>query len=267
MATPLLSDLTTLDTEELVEFLRARFPDARAAVLGGSHLYGMAEPSSDLDLWVFRVAPAEAFLGLAEPDLVFTGSETYGGRRLDLRAIDLKPVCRALLDSSFYEIEHLCSPHVVFGREWIEGLRAVARSIATRKVYYGILRRASTELRFSMAETHRNVRQRLFALRDLLAGVHYLATGGQVQSDLLRLNEAHLRAAYLPDALAFVVGRRPGTPPWSSVLSADIETVTGRLDEAFHESTLPDRVDAAASLDALLRRARLATIAPPTRPD
>lgn len=263
MAVPLLSDLTSLDAEALADFLIQRYPDARAAILGGSHLYGMAEPSSDLDLWVFRIVPAEAFLGLGEPELIATGAEDFGGRRLDLRALDLKPVCRALLDAGFYEIEHLYSPLVIFGAEWLEGLRAAARAVATRKIYYGVLRRASAELRFNMGETHRNVRQRLFALRDLLAGIHYLATGGQVVSDLRRLNEAHLRAAYIRDALAFVVARRPGTPPWSSVLSADIEAMTGRLDEAFHESTLPEKVKAEGPLDALLRRARLATVVPP----
>jgi hypothetical protein len=97
-------------------------------------------------------------------------------------------------------------------------------------------------------------------MRELMSGIHYLATSGLVLSDLLRLNQAHLRAPYFEDALTYVLARRDGDAPWMGHLTQDLETVTGRLDEAFHESELPDQVDAAPALDHFLRTERYRTL-------
>jgi hypothetical protein len=237
-------------------------PSAKAACLGGSHLYGLANKRSDVDAWVFHALPSRAFLGLRQPAVARSERFDLGGHAQDLRFVDIKAIVAAMAEGSFYELEHLFSPYVLFGLPWLETLRAQAKALATRKAYFSVLKRASIELRFSHGTPREGVKARLHAMRVLAAGSHYLLTG-EVVSDIEALaGRQRFVCPFLPEALALIRDdRQPDDPgevaEWLRPLSDEIERLTALLDGAFSDSSLGDGDDLEPKLDFFLRRLRL----------
>lgn len=243
----------------VAEMARSLRADGRAAVVGGAHLYGLQTDSSDVDVWVFHVLPARAFLGLKEPPLVHSERRTSGGQTFDLRSIDLKAIVASWSEGSYYELEHLFSPLVLYGEEWLAAVRAESTRCASRRAYYGVLRRASTELRFAHPDARSRARAYLHALRSLMAGIHYLATA-EVISPIRRLDKLLLRADYLEDALRYLNSskeRPDAEPAWLKPLRADVDRLTAKLDEAYRESRLREGHGLEAELDHYLKKVRL----------
>jgi hypothetical protein len=255
-----------LNLAQLREAALAFKPRARAAVLGGSRLYGLSSARSDVDVWVFHALPARAFLGLSPPALVHSRRSDLDGRPLDLRAVDIKALAASWLEGSFYEIEHLFSPLVLFGEEWLAPLRAEARRHATRNIRDAVSKRAGLELRFGELEPSRAANARLHALRVLAAGALYLETAGEVISDILRLNERVIGSERLPETVKFARSgglALNGSEARLEELDEDILRVRARLDRAFQSAPAP-RDDSEARLDYFLKRLRVELDEPAT---
>jgi len=230
-------------------------PHARAVVVAGPHMFGLAGPDDDVQIVVYQLLPISAFLGLKEPPLVSSERRLIESWPIQFRYLDMKAVVASWADSNFFDLEPIFSPYVLYGAEWLECLRGQALRFASRRAYYSILRQASQALRLGQGDSPYAIRQNLAALRAFLAGIHFLGTG-QIESDLAFLNDAHLRADYIADAQRWIITQDPARPEWLLALREDIDRMTGMLDVAFHESSLRDSQGLDNELDFFLRTLR-----------
>lgn len=234
----------------------ARGPAPVFATISGAHLYGFASKDSDVDLRGAYLLPAEALLGLRQPEETITivDQTRYD---LDWVAHDLLKFCRMLVNHNGYVLEQLFSPLVVTATPVFEELRELGRGCVTRPTvrhYQGFARGRRKRLR----EPDPTVKHLLYAYRVFLSGIHLMRTG-EVVANVEVLNEVFR----LPAVTELVARKRAGEekgkldpaelPRWD----VDLDALEKQLVRAHAESTLPEEPTTRDAIDALVVRARL----------
>jgi uncharacterized protein len=228
------------------------------ATISGAHLYGFPSPDSDYDLRGCHVLPLHEVVGLDPGRETIESTTTADGLEVDLVTHDVRKFFGLLLKKNGYVLEQLYSPLVVATTPEHEELMTIARRCITRHHAHHYFGFVETQWRLFENEHPKRVKPLLYVYRVLLTGIHLMRTGA-VEANLVRLN-AEAKLPYVEDLIARKIAGRE-----AAVLDeADIEfnrreyeRLRGVLDEAYRDSSLPERPDARPALNDFLVRLRL----------
>ncbi|WP_371651767.1 MULTISPECIES: DNA polymerase beta superfamily protein [unclassified Streptomyces] len=239
--------MTDLQAIDLAAVVREQPDPLLFATVSGAHLYGFPSRDSDVDLRGVHLLPAEALLGLREPEESRSLMWDRDGVEMDLVTHDLRKFVRLMLRRNGYVLEQLLSPLVVHTTDAHAELVAPAPSVLTSHHAHHYRGFANTQWR--LYEKTGELKPLLYTFRVLLTGIH-LMRSGQVQADLPTLLGEVAAPAYLPDLIAVKAeaehGAATGLDP--ERVAGDVEALHGVLDRAQADSLLPG---AAAGHDAL----------------
>ncbi|MFD6349152.1 DNA polymerase beta superfamily protein [Streptomyces roseolus] len=242
------ADLTAVVAEE---------PDPLLfATVSGAHLYGFPSRDSDVDLRGVHLLPAEALVGLREPEETRDRMWTRDGVEMDLVTHDLRKFARLMLRRNGYVLEQLTSPLVVHTTPVHAELAALVPGVLTTHHAHHYRGFAATQWR--LFEKSGELKPLLYTYRALLTGIH-LMRSGEVQAHLPTLVEEVPEApAGIPDLVAAKTAAEHGAAGVAAEdVRAEVEALHGVLDAARADSGLPDGVRAADALHDLVVRARL----------
>ncbi|MFG3190432.1 nucleotidyltransferase domain-containing protein [Streptomyces omiyaensis] len=247
----------TLDahTAELTSVVAGEPDPLLFATVSGSHLYGFPSRDSDVDLRGAHLLPAEALVGLREPEETRGRTGDVNGVETDLVTHDLRKFARLMLRRNGYVLEQLTSPLVVHTTPVHAELTALVPGVLTSHHAHHYRGFAATQWR--LFERTGELKPLLYTYRALLTGIH-LMRSGEVQAHLPTLvGEVPEAPARIPDLVAAKTAAEHGAAevPAEDV-RAEVEALHGTLDEARAASGLPDSVRAGDALHDLVVRAR-----------
>ncbi|MCX3059695.1 nucleotidyltransferase domain-containing protein [Streptomyces beihaiensis] len=226
------------------------------ATVSGAHLYGFPSRDSDVDLRGVHLLPAQALVGLREPEETRTRMWVTDGVEMDLVTHDLRKFARLMLRRNGYVLEQLLSPLVARTSEAHAELAALAPEVLTRGHAHHYRGFARTQWR--LHEKTRELKPLLYTFRALLTGIH-LMRSGQVQAHLpTLLAETGQAPSYVPELIAAKwEAEHGGSDVDHARVAADIEALHAVLDEAATASALPEVPAAYDALHDLVVRVRL----------
>ncbi|MFB7181678.1 DNA polymerase beta superfamily protein [Streptomyces sp. NPDC056257] len=227
------------------------------ATVSGAHLYGFPSRDSDIDLRGAHLLPAQALLGLREPEETRTRMWDRDDVEMDLVTHDLRKFVRLMLNRNGYVLEQLLSPLVVHTTPAHEELIALAPGVLTSHHAHHYRGFANTQWR--LFEKAAELKPLLYAFRALLTGVH-LMRSGTVQAHLpTLLAEVPEAPPYLAALIEAKVAAEHGgyEGPALEGVRADFEALHAVLDTAQSASALPEHASAYEALDALVVRRRV----------
>ncbi|MFB7281265.1 DNA polymerase beta superfamily protein [Streptomyces hydrogenans] len=226
------------------------------ATVSGAHLYGFPSRDSDVDLRGAHLLPAEALVGLREPEETRDRMGERDGVEMDLVTHDLRKFARLMLRRNGYVLEQLTSPLVVHTTPAHAELTALVPGVLTTHHAHHYRGFAATQWR--LFEKGGELKPLLYAYRALLTGIH-LMRSGEVQAHLPTLVEEVPEApARIPGLVAAKAAAEHGAAAVvPEDVRAEVEALHGVLDAAQAASGLPDEVRAADALHDLVVRVRL----------
>ncbi|MFF4872396.1 nucleotidyltransferase domain-containing protein [Streptomyces sp. NPDC003444] len=226
------------------------------ATVSGAHLYGFPSRDSDVDLRGAHLLPAEALVGLREPEETRSRMWDRDGVEMDLVTHDLRKFARLMLRRNGYVLEQLTSPLVAHTSDVHAELVALVPGVLTHHHAHHYRGFAGTQWR--LYEKSGELKPLLYTYRALLTGIH-LMRAGEVQAHLPTLveevPEAPARIPGLVAAKAAAEHGRAEVDP--EAVRAETEALHAVLDEARAASRLPEQVRAHDALHDLVVRARL----------
>lgn len=177
--------------------------DPGFAAVSGSHSYGWADESSDVDLRGFHVADGRRYALLDTPDEQVTATFSAPGRDVadvDFVSYELRKFGALVADRNFNAIETLFDGLVVLD-EFPRALDDLRGIVANRlpidiPARYAGMARSNREA----AEPGGSVKRCLYAVRGLLAA-HYVAEHAAIEANVRVLSEAVLGDTRLVDDL------------------------------------------------------------------
>lgn len=226
------------------------------ATVSGAHLYGFPSRDSDIDLRGAHLLPAQALLGLREPEETRTRMWDRDDVEMDLVTHDLRKFVRLMLNRNGYVLEQLLSPLVVHTTQAHEELIALAPGVLTSHHAHHYRGFANTQWR--LFEKAAELKPLLYAFRALLTGIH-LMRSGRVQAHLpTLLDEVPQAPAYLTTLIEAKVAAEHGgyEGPALEGVRADFEALHAVLDAAQSGSALPGQGSAYDALDEFVVRRR-----------
>ncbi|MFI8422999.1 DNA polymerase beta superfamily protein [Streptomyces sp. NPDC085460] len=228
------------------------------ATVSGAHLYGFPSRDSDVDLRGVHLLPAEALVGLREPEETRDRMWDRDGVEMDLVTHDLRKFARLMLRRNGYVLEQLTSPLVVHTTPVHAELTALVPGVLTTHHAHHYRGFAATQWR--LFERSGELKPLLYTYRALLTGIH-LMRSGEVQAHLPTLvGEVPEAPARIPGLVAAKAAAEHGAAEVAAEEArAEVEALHGVLDAAQAASGLPDAVRAADALHDLVVRARLDT--------
>ncbi|MFE9041911.1 DNA polymerase beta superfamily protein [Streptomyces sp. NPDC012421] len=226
------------------------------ATVSGAHLYGFPSRDSDVDLRGVHLLPAEALVGLREPEETRDRMWDRDGLEMDLVTHDLRKFARLMLRRNGYVLEQLTSPLVVHTTPVHAELTALVPGVLTTHHAHHYRGFAATQWR--LFERSGELKPLLYTYRALLTGIH-LMRSGEVQAHLPTLvGEVPEAPARIPGLVAAKAAAEHGAAEVAAEEArAEVEALHGVLDAAQAASGLPDAVRAADALHDLVVRARL----------
>lgn len=229
------------------------------ATVSGAHLYGFPSPDSDYDLRGVHVLPVEEVVGLMRPRDTVEFSGLRDDVEMDLVTHDARKFFELMLKRNGYVLEQLLSPLVVLSSPEHQELKSLSRGCLTRFHSHHYLGFAATQWRLFEKEQPRRVKPLLYVYRVLLTGIHLMRTG-EVEANLVKLNDEVFRLPWIPE----LVARKVGGPEKSIIEDADAgfhlaqyHRLVKDLEQAAETSKLPESPTARADLSDLLVRLRL----------
>jgi uncharacterized protein len=250
-----------IDFDKMMTHVRSHPFPLVFATISGAHLYGFPSPDSDFDLRGVHLLPLKTIVGLDEGEQTVEKEGIYDGLEIDLVTHDARKFFALMLKRNGYVLEQLLSPLIVFTTPEHEELKAIGQSCITRHHAHHYLGFAATQWKLFEKESPPRVKPLLYTFRVLLTGIHLMRTG-ELEANLSVLNES-AKLSYLEELI-----HRKQTGAEKGVLdSADMEfyrteydRLTGELERAYQESTLPEMPSGRAALNDLLVRLRMRPI-------
>ncbi|MFF9149668.1 DNA polymerase beta superfamily protein [Streptomyces sp. NPDC014861] len=226
------------------------------ATVSGAHLYGFPSRDSDVDLRGVHLLPAEALVGLREPEETRDRMWDRDGVEMDLVTHDLRKFARLMLRRNGYVLEQLTSPLVVHTTPVHAELTALVPGVLTSHHAHHYRGFAATQWR--LFEKSGELKPLLYTYRALLTGIH-LMRSGEIQAHLPTLvGEVPEAPARIPGLVTAKTAAEHGAADVpSEEVRAEVEALHGVLDAARAASGLPDAVRASDALHDLVVRARL----------
>ena len=249
----------TLDPRVIQQTAEQPYP-LLFATISGAHLYGFPSPDSDYDIRGTHVLPLADALGLWPDKHATVQVDGFrDGLEIDLVTHDIRKFFGLMLKKNGYVMEQVFSPLIVQTSPEHEELKAIASQCLTRHHVHHYLGFVATQWKLFEKEQPRRVKPLLYVYRVLLTGIHLMRTG-EVEANLVKLNDAEFHLPYVPD----LVARKLAGPELSTLPDADLgfheverQRLETMLKEASDASSLPDLPQGSAALNDLLVRCRL----------
>lgn len=247
----------TMQHEQLLNTLLDEQPHPLLfAVVSGAHLFGFPSPDSDLDVRGVHILPLEQVISLHKPKQTTDLMRIVGGVELDLTTHDVKKIFELLIGKSGNTVEQVFSPLVLRTSPEHEELKAIVPQTLT-------VHHAHHYFGFSQRKWHdflnkRTAKALLYVYRVLLTGIHLMSTG-QVQSNLVRLNEVY-QLPYIDDLIARKMSHtEKGVLPDDDMAFYEKEyhRLTTQLEDARDRSSLPQHPGGKEALSDLLVQIRM----------
>lgn len=180
----------------------------------GSHAYGLATPSSDVDRRGVFVAPTEAFWRLDKPPTSVEGPSP------EQLSWEVEHFCRLALKSNPTVLETLVSPLIEVTTPLGEELRALLPAFLSQHAVRAYTR--ATEMQLSRAGRNLKPKQLMHVVRLRLLGLHLVRTGEldiaadrsllKIRNEELPWDDAVAWAHRLGDELVSANGPLPEEP-------------------------------------------------------
>lgn len=230
------------------------------ATISGAHLYGFPSPDSDFDLRGVHCLPIDEVIGIHTGPETLERSGMDDGLEIDLVTHDIKKFMQLMLRRNGYVLEQLTSPLIEFTTPAHQQMCALVPQCVTKHHAHHYLGFAATQWHLFSKEPEPRVKPLLYVFRVLLTGIHLMRTG-RVEANLVNLNsEAGL--SYIPDLIALKTNgaekEKLGTPN-IDVFEREYRRLTSELEQAYHQSHLPDVPTAEPALHELLVSLRKGT--------
>lgn len=228
------------------------------SVVSGAHLFGFPSPDSDVDVRGVHILPLEQVISLHKPKETIDFTRVVDGVELDLTTHDVKKIFELLIGKSGNTVEQVFSPLVLRTSPEHEELKAIVPQTLT-------VHHAHHYFGFSQRKWHdflnkHTAKALLYVYRVLLTGIHLMSTG-EVQSNLIRLNEMY-QLSYIDDLIARKMSHaEKGVLPDADMefYETEYQRLTTQLENARDNSSLPQHPDGKEALSDLLVRIRLGT--------
>lgn len=228
------------------------------ATISGAHLYGFPSPDSDYDLRGAHILPLTEVVGLIPGKETVERSGIHDGLEIDLVTHDIHKFFGLMLKKNGYVMEQVLSPLVVHTTPEHAELKAIAVDCLTKHHAHHYFGFAETQWKLFQKENPQHVKPLLYVYRVLLTGIHLMTTG-EVEANLLRLNES-TRLPYLAE----LIERKTSGPEKGRLDQADVdfhraeyERLRGVLQQSYESSSLPEAPRGGKALHDLLVRVRL----------
>ena len=154
-------------------------------------------------------------LGLDLRDETVSREEVRDGAEVDLVTHDARKFFGMMLKKNGYVLEQLLSPLVVHAAPGFEELRELARGCVTRNHAHHYQGFATNQWQLFEREQPRRVKPLLYCYRVLLTGIHLLRSG-EVEANLVTLNEGEFHLPHVTDLLAAKRGGNGGRDAWAT---------------------------------------------------
>lgn len=223
--------------------------------ISGAHLYGFPSADSDYDLRGVHILPVRDLVGLHAPRETIEVAACPDGLELDLVTHDACKFFRMLLKRNGYVLEQLFSPLILHTTPEHQELKEIARGCITRHHAHHYLGFARTQ--WDLFSKQPRVKSLLYVYRVLLTGIH-LMRAGEVQADLVRLNEV-FKLTYVDDLVARKIGGTEKGPIGDGDMAfyqLEYDRLTAELESAHDSTSLPDAPQCRDALNDLLIRLR-----------
>jgi hypothetical protein len=232
------------------------------ATISGAHLYGFPSPDSDYDVRGVHLLPLAEVVGLNEIQETIEISKIEDGLELDLVTHDAKKFFNLLLKKNGYVLEQLFSPLVLKTSDALRELKEIANTCITRHHSHHYFGFAATEWKLFEKENPHRVKPLLYVFRVLLTGIYLMRTG-EIEANLVTLNENIFKLPYLPELIQRKLeGAEKGTLDEADLdfYRKEYERLRNELQTAFEQSSLPEVPAGKDALNDLLIRLRLGEI-------
>jgi hypothetical protein len=232
------------------------------ATISGAHLYGFPSPDSDYDVRGVHLLPLAEVVGLNEWRETIQISKIENGLELDLVTHDAKKFFGLLLKKNGYVLEQLFSPLVLETSDEHQELKEIAKTCITRHHSHHYFGFAATEWKLFEKENPHRVKPLLYVFRVLLTGIYLMRTG-EIEANLVTLNENIFKLPYLPELIKRKLeGAEKGTLDEADLdfYRKEYERLRDELQTAFEQSSLQDVPAGKDALNDLLIRLRLGEI-------
>ena len=225
--------------------------------ISGAHLYGFPSPDSDYDLRGVHILPLSEVAGLYETTDTISSTTYEGGLEIDLVTHDVKKFFGLMLKRNGYVLEQLLSPLVVHATPEFEALKGIAGQCITRHHAHHYLGFARNQWELFLKDDPRRVKPLLYVYRVLLTGIYLMRTG-TLEANLVNLND-EFKLPFIPE----LIQRKVSDVEKATIENADMafyteqyERLTGELEIARDETSLPDQPSCMADLNDLLLKIR-----------
>ena len=235
--------------------------------ISGAHLYGFPSADSDYDLRGVHVLPSAEVMGLHTPRETIDVSrkpEKPGDIDLDLVTHDVKKFMLMMLKRNGYVLEQLYSPLVVHTTPEHEELKAIGRECVTIHHAHHYLGFARNQWDLFGREDPPRAKPLLYTYRVLLTGIHLMLTG-EIEANLPCLNDAR-GGQHLP-YIDELIERKVAGGERGVLTALDMEfhereyhRLTGELEQAKEQSSLPEAQSVKGALNDLLLRLRMRSV-------
>jgi predicted nucleotidyltransferase len=156
--------------------------------VSGAHLYGFPSADSDVDFRGCHLLPLRDVVGLNVPTLTREYKTVDDGTEVELVSHEAGKYLQLLLRNNGYILEQVFSPIVVYGKEFLDELRPLARRCITRNHYHHYRGFIATQRKLIAKEEPKRAKPVLYAYRVLMTGIHLLRSG-EVEANLPTLNK------------------------------------------------------------------------------
>ena len=221
--------------------------------VSGAHLYGFPSPDSDVDLRGSHLMPLAEAVAIDVQPLTFEHEAIYDGTEVELVSHEALKYFSLLLRNNGYILEQIFSPLVVVGQAFLNELRPLAADCVTRHHYHHYRGFFATQRKLLIKEERKRAKPLLYAYRVLMTGIHLLKTG-KVEAHLPTLNE-HFRFTFIDDLIACKIeGENVSLDDLDWTFhDGQLSALESKLEQAFHDSPLPEDRDRKPINDLLVR--------------
>ncbi|MFO0942937.1 MAG: nucleotidyltransferase domain-containing protein [Pirellulales bacterium] len=229
------------------------------ATISGAHLYGFPSANSDFDLRGIHVLPLSEVVGLKTGSSTIERSGIVDDWEIDLVTHDLHKFFTLIVRPNGYVLEQILSPLVVYASPNFEELKSIAIRCVTKHHAHHYLGFAATQWKLLEKEAVPRIKPLLYLYRVLLTGIYLMQTG-QIQANLIRLNE-HFKLSWIEELIERKIAGVEKEKLDESTMpfhQRQYERLTKLLREAHECTHLPETATGKEALHDLLLRIRLA---------
>ena len=227
-------------------------PNPVFVALSGSHAYGFPSPDSDYDLRGAYVARTKDMLSLSKPHETI---ERHDGK-IELVVHEAEKFLGMLLGPSGYILEQIHSPYPILETAQLKRLKLLSKNVICKALHQHYSGFALNVYKKARAASWADVKEDLYLVRILMTGITMLETGKIV------VNLPEMNKKFGCDVVTQLIDLKAQTETTRGMVNLDKESAElfSRLDEAYKNSNLPDKIDHMDKFNDWLLKLRMANM-------